>query len=764
LRRRTIKYTKPVLSAVALGVMLATSGPAQSALLEEIVVTAQKREQGLQDVGVSITAFTGQQMEALGWESSLDVAAQTPGLTTTSNTGDPGNIALFSIRGVSQLDFAEGQEAPIAIYRDEAYISSPGASGAPIFDIKRIEVLRGPQGTLYGRNATGGLVHFVSNKPTNENESSVGVTIGEYGQLGLEGVVSGPLSESVRGRLAIYHNQDDGYIENRIGEDKRADDTTSVRAMLDFDFGENSNLLLIGQHTDIDATGGVYNSVASTGAGSNVADRRYCTTAASDADCRYSTYGIFGFDDAIDDGQVAFGGAFEGDPNRLAGIDDGDGDINAGAFDFDSGVERTSSSITAIFNTELSNGMSLASVTDYTTSDKDYREDDDSTNSTYYNDGVTQHATYEAGADITQFSEELRISGETDSLKWIAGAYYLDIDNSFYGAFKFAAFGTGFVPRYEATNSTKTISAFGQLDYLLSDTLTLTAGARWTKDDKEIDYLFVEDATPGSGFLNDGQRHQIARTDKEWSGKLQLDWQKTDDSLFYAGISRGVKGGGFNTDSYGGQAPTLAAIGFDPEILTAYEIGTKNEFGNLRVNASAFRYDYENFQAFFFEGTTSLLLNSEAEFSGAELETVYSTDGGWDFLFGVSVMDTQVNNAARGVVDQNAALAPDLSVNGLLRKVWTLTGGNTLSGQVSANYSDERSFNTIQSEITTGNAYTMVNAGMQYADADGKWEVGLNVSNLTDEQALTYTYDIVGYTIQVFAPPRRVSASFKYNF
>jgi outer membrane receptor protein involved in Fe transport len=128
------------------------------------------------------------------------------------------------------------------------------------------------------------------------------------------------------------------------------------------------------------------------------------------------------------------------------------------------------------------------------------------------------------------------------------------------------------------------------------------------------------------------------------------------------------------------------------------------------------------------------------------------------------VMDTQVNNAARGVVDQNAALAPDLSVNGLLRKVWTLTGGNTLSGQVSANYSDERSFNTIQSEITTGNAYTMVNAGMQYADADGKWEVGLNVSNLTDEQALTYTYDIVGYTIQVFAPPRRVSASFKYNF
>ena len=759
-----MKTTKPALSALALSVLLAAPSYSNAALLEEIVVTAQKREQGMQDVGVAISAFTGEQMDALGWDNSLDVAAQTPGLTTTSNTGDPGNIALFSIRGVSQLDFAEGQEAPIAIYRDEAYVSSPGASGAPIFDMNRIEVLRGPQGTLYGRNATGGLVHFVSNKPTDENESSVQVTLGDYGQVGVTGMISGPLSESVRGRLAIYHNQDDGYIENRIGEDKRADDSTSVRAILDMDVGENSNLMLIAQHTDIDATGGVYNSVASTGAGSDVADRRYCTTAPSDADCRYSTYGIFGFDDAIDDGQIAFGGAFEGDPNRLAGIDDGDGDINAGAFDFDSGVQRSSSNITAIFDTELSNGMSLTSVTDYTTSDKDYREDDDSTNSTYYNDGVTQHATYEAGADIAQFSQELRLSGDADNLKWIAGAYYLDIDNSFYGAFKFAAFGAGFVPRFEATNITETISAFGQLDYLLSDSLTLTAGLRWTKDDKEIDYQFVEDAQPGSGFLNDGQRHNVKRSDEEWSGKLQLDWQKSEDSLFYAGISRGVKGGGFNTDSYGAQAPSIAAIGFDPEILTAYEVGTKNQFGNLRVNASAFRYDYENFQAFFFEGTTSLLLNSEAEFSGAELETIYSTDSGWDLLFGVSVLDTEVNNAARGVVNQNAALAPDLTVNGLIRKQWTMSDGSTIAGQISANYNDERSFNTIQSEITTGNAYTMVNAGVQYTDADGNWELGLNISNLTDEEALTYTYDIVGYTIQVFAPPRWVSATVKYNF
>jgi len=759
-----MKLIKPNPSTIAIAVALAIPNIAQSALLEEIVVTAQKRQQSLQDVGVSVSAFTGEQMEALGWDNSLDVAAQTPGLTTTSNTGDPGNIALFSIRGVSQLDFAEGQEAPIAVYRDGAYVSSPGASGTPTFDMDRIEVLRGPQGTLYGRNATGGLVHFISNKPSEVAESSVGVTFGEYGQVGFTGVLNGALSDSVQGRLAVYHNQDDGYIENRIGEDKRADDTSSIRAMVNFDLSEQSSLLLIGQYTDIDATGGVFNSVASTGAGSNVADRVYCTTDPSDADCRYSSYGIFGFDDAIDDGQVVFGGAFEGDPNRRPGIDDGDGDINAGAFDFDSGVERSSSSLTAVFETELNNGMRLNSITDYTTSDKDYREDDDSTNSTYLNDGVTQHATYEAGADIDQFSQEIHLSGETEKMKWIGGLYYLDIDNSFYGSFKFAAFGRGFVPRFEATNTTKTLSAFGQLDYSLNDSLTLTTGLRWTRDDKDIDYLFVEDAFPGSGFLNDGSPHRVERTDEEWSGKLQLDWQTNDDVLLYAGISRGVKGGGFNTDSYGAQEPTLAAIGFDPEILTAYEIGAKTEFNNLRVNGSLFTYDYENFQAFFFEGTTSLLLNSEADFNGAEVEAIYSTDNGWDLLLGLSLLDTEVNNPERGVVNQNAALAPDTSVNALLRKNWDLDNGSSLAAQISANYNSERSFNTIQSEITTGNSYTMVNAGIQYIAPEGKWEAGLSVSNLTDEEALTYTYDIVGYTIQVFAPPRWVSANIKYNF
>ena len=202
----------PLVAAISFSL----SGVANAKLLtEKIVVTAQKRVQKLQEVGVYVTAFNDEQLKALGCDNSMDVAAQTPGLVATSDTGDTSNIALFSIRGVNQGDFAEGQEAPIAIYNDEVYLSSPGASGAPSFDLARIEVLRGPQGTLYGRNATGGLVHFISNKPTEYFESSIGLTVAEYGQFGVTGFVSGALSDNVQGRLAIYDNKDDGYVFKR---------------------------------------------------------------------------------------------------------------------------------------------------------------------------------------------------------------------------------------------------------------------------------------------------------------------------------------------------------------------------------------------------------------------------------------------------------------------------------------------------------------------------------------------------------------------
>ncbi len=748
--------------ATAISTMFVVPIISNAAVLEEVIVTAQKREQGLQDVGVSVSAFSGEQMDSLGWTNSLDVAAQTPGLVATSNTGDTANIALFSIRGVNQGDFAEGQEAPVAIYNDEVYLSSPGASGAPAYDIARIEVLRGPQGTLYGRNATGGLVHYISNKPTEEFEALIDLTAGEYGQIGVKGMISGPLGDSVRGRLAAYHSENDGYVDNAIGKDYRNDDTQAIRGMLNIDFDDDTSLLMIGRYTQIDTRGGVYDNRATKSTANGPV---FCQS--GDTDCGNGL--IFGDDGLPTPGAQDFfnltdspGSLFDAANGQL---DDGIGGVHDGAFDFDSGVDRDSGSATAIFKTTFGDNINLTSVTDYTESDKEYREDDDS--SQY------DLVTYVATADVKQFSQELRLNGGTDDLNWVGGIYYLKIENDFSGAFQFPS--DAYDPTFFSDSETDTISAFGQIDYRLSDNLSLTAGLRWTQDKKDLTYQLTGDGAvfdDGSGWLYTGDLYKFDRKDDEVSGKLQLDWEASDNQLFYIGYNRGTKGGGFNTPSDGFAEGTAEAIGFDPEILNSYEIGSKTTFagGRGRLNASVFYYDYENYQGFFFSGTTSLLINSEATFYGGEVELFYSTDNGWDFIAGVALLETEVNGASNdgstSIKDQEALLAPDLTANAVVRKEWSM-GSGRIAGQVSASYVGKQYFNLVNSKATEAGDYTLTDLRLSYFAADDNWEVSLFANNVTDEEPVTYGYDISGfgnYSIYVVGPPRWVGVNFKYNF
>jgi iron complex outermembrane receptor protein len=755
-------WKKHKLLPLAAAVSVSLSGVADAKLLtEKIVVTAQKRVQNLQEVGVSVTAFNDEQLKALGWDNSMDVAAQTPGLVATSNTGDTSNIALFSIRGVNQGDFAEGQEAPIAIYNDEVYLSSPGASGAPSFDLARIEVLRGPQGTLYGRNATGGLVHFISNKPTEYFESAIDMTVAEYGQLSITGFVSGALSDSVQGRLAVYDNKDDGYVSNTAGPDYRSDDTTSVRAMVNFDISDETSLLMIARFTDIDTRGGVYNNRATK---STADGPIFCQS--GDTDCgagiRYDANGELeefqGFFDA-DKSASTSGSLF--DP-RNGQLDDGIGGVHDGAFDFDGGVDRESSSLTATLNTEFSNGIYLTSVTDFTTSDKEYREDDDSS--------ALDLVTYVSTADVEQLSQELRIDGDTDKLRWTGGLYFLNIKNQFSGAFQFPS--DGYLPKFVADSQTDTVSIFGQIDVDLSKSLLLTAGLRWTEDDKELSYQLTGQGAvtaDGSDFLYTGDVYDFTRTDAEFSGKLQLDWQASDDQLFYVGYNRGTKGGGFNTPSDG--FSLASEVGFEPEILTSYEVGSKTSFadGNGRFNTSVFYYDYDNYQGFFFSGTTSLLINSEASFVGGEAELTYATDNGWDFLLGLSILDTEVNGASNDgttvIKDQKALLAPEVTANLLIRKEWELDGAR-VAAQLSTNYVGKEYFNLINSEATEAGNYALTNLRMSYF-SDDSWEASVFVNNVFDKEAVTFGYDLSdfgNYSIYVVNPPRWAGVNFKYNW
>lgn len=241
------------------------SGGMQAAVLEEVVVTAQKREQSVQDVGIAVSAFTGKQMEALGYSNAQQVTAMAPGVSTIQPNGEA-NYSV-GIRGVANSDFTTNVESPVAIYLDEVYISQMSGAGFALFDMDRVEILRGPQGTLFGRNATGGLVHFISKKPTEEFEGYTKLTLGEYDQVKFEGAVGGSLIEdTLSARLSVSTHDNDGYVKNRLGGDlNNAEDRT---ARLQFLFTPNDDVELLislrGSEQDIDT--GFFENVSSVGA------------------------------------------------------------------------------------------------------------------------------------------------------------------------------------------------------------------------------------------------------------------------------------------------------------------------------------------------------------------------------------------------------------------------------------------------------------------------------------------------------------------
>ena len=210
------KHQLTAVFLVAVTAALAGTATAQTTSgLEEIIVTAQKREQSLQDVGIAVTAFSDKQIRELGFTDSTDVVAMTPGLIYTTPNAESSVINFF-LRGVGLNDFADANENPVAVYVDDVYRPASGGLSFQLFDLQRVEVLRGPQGTLFGRNTTGGVVHFISKRPTEEVDGFVDLTYGSYNQIKAEAAFGGPIGDTVSGRLSAAMNKHDGWTENRF--------------------------------------------------------------------------------------------------------------------------------------------------------------------------------------------------------------------------------------------------------------------------------------------------------------------------------------------------------------------------------------------------------------------------------------------------------------------------------------------------------------------------------------------------------------------
>ena len=571
---------------------LAHTATAQN-VLEEIVVTAQKREQNLQDVGIAITAFSGAQMRALGVQQSFDIAAFSPGVHISGNLA--GQNTQFSIRGVTQNDFNDIIESPNAVYLDEGYLAIAQAQTFAVFDVDRVEVLKGPQGTLFGRNATGGLVHYISNKPSFDEASGfVDVTFGRFDTEAnanlytIEAAVGGPISDTVAGRLAIRYNRQDGYLKNLYpvgapaagtpgagspgadaGADLGDDDTFAQRLSLLFRPSDAVQVTVSANHAETDVATGPYQSKSTIGIVENGELINVIDTPPDETRLTIDTAGGDAGGDAID-GDGLDDGAFIGLTGRpLAGGDffgylDPDGDDFTFSSDFafeDQGSTETSG-LNARVEWELSGNTFFTSVSDY----KDYEKllfiDVDSA-------PVNQLANY-AAVDATSATQEFRFNGEADRLRWLAGFFYLkietDSDNGLKAPANSIAGSMGAVDiGVVASLQTDSYSLFGQLDFDLTDSLTATIGLRAIREEKDYDMEIGVFLSPDNFQVNRGNAipnifgagspffYNTDTSDDLWAGKLQLDWQINDDWLVYGGVNRGIKAGSFN-------APLLGAF------------------------------------------------------------------------------------------------------------------------------------------------------------------------------------------------------------
>ena len=822
-------------SLILLSSMAGTAFAQSGGILEEVVVTAQKREQNLQDVGIAISAFSGEQIDALGIKKSFDIAAFVPGVHISGNLA--GQNTQFSIRGVTQNDFNDIIEAPNAVYLDEGYLAIAQAQTFAVFDVDRVEILKGPQGTLFGRNATGGLVHYFSRQPSFDGaEGYADVTVGFFDSdadaehYKVEAAVGGPLTDSVAARVAFYYNQHDGYLENNYpdvlgvingqsfftgtgsdspgagaGADLGDDDTIAVRGILSSRFGDSASFTLSANYARSELATGPYQSKPTiaeittdpvTGAQvvTNVFDAAPDETRASidasnggiDGGSDQANSGIFGFPF----GRPVPGGDFFGyiDP-------DGDDFSTSGDFAFEDQGETETWGVNGRFEWELAGGIEVTAITDY----KDYGKllfiDVDSA-------PVNQLANY-AGVDAYSLTQEIRLQGETDSMRWVGGFYYLRIDSESDNGLKapqnslpvlfdplfstVPAFANGVDIGVQAELETDSFNLFGQVEFDLTERLTLIAGARVIQEEK--DYFMRQGLFASNSVFtaNVGEPVFNIRTDfigvpdftdstseTFWTGKLQLEWRPADDLLLYGGVNRGVKAGSFNAPIPGGLGFPDSTLPYDEEILVTVEGGFKKTLfgGTTRLNGAVFYYDYTDYQAFLFTGVSGVVVNADAENYGAELELQTTPTEGLDFLLNVSWFDATVEDVplligtSLPTRDVDPTYAPEFQVAGIARYQWPIASGY-LSVQGDISYSDEFFYNLRNFEADQFDSYTMVNARLGWTNQARTWEAALMVNNLTDERAGIQGFDLAslcGCNEVSYRPPRWYGVSLRYSF
>lgn len=719
-----------LLAAFAFAVCFSSS-PAL-AQLEEIVVTAERRQESLQDVPVAVTAFTDASVESLKIEDIQDLTLKIPGFSVNSFSKTRFNPSL---RGGSSSLSSAGAEQAVALFIDDVYFAGAGDFELDLFDVERIEVLRGPQGTLFGRNTTGGLINVVTKDPGEEFEGRAQVELGNYNLVKLGGYVAGPVWENAGGSIAITSTQRDGTSVNSVTGNRVDDlDRIAIRTKLLINPSDDLEVKIGLGHNQIDETGVARDAVS----------------AQPTVDLQVLADQNFMVDD---------------DPRTVQMFADGSYDA--------------SQTVASLHITKDLDGMTFQSIT----TARQFDADQDPVSLT----GVpTRLFALADERDVETFTQEFRLLSNSDgALTWQTGVYFLNSsetrdlsavtrwDNTVAGGAFAAIFGCpdqtfedfeNFVvtpacvtnqPELFDENAfsinenvdTSSISAYFQGTYAVSDMVSVTLGGRYTQDDKDLD---GSTAGEWDWFWNPDPGRVVSGVSDSWNKftwKAVVDVKPTDNVMLYASASTGFRSGAYDMAQ---SDPALIDKAVDPETVESYEIGLKSTLlgGRATVNIAIFDTTYEDLQFFVNSvgsgGAAATTNAGEASVEGVELEVAWALTDNLIFNLGYSYQDGSSKDIPadaeipdgtppQGTVPNSVVAALDYT-----REI----GSGSFYAHVDYLDRDEYSLEFIDNSIpqfrTSVDGEINANFGVEL---DNGWDIRVWGKNLSDERSLLYGQD-----------------------
>jgi iron complex outermembrane recepter protein len=740
-------------TAVATAILALASQQA-SAQLEEVVVTAQKRVESLQDVPVAVSAFQSEQLQNFGIDSTQALQMVTPSLVFNNR----GPVAQPFIRGIGTTLSLLGLEPSVATYVDDQYYPRPVGSIMELPDLERVEILKGPQGTLYGRNATGGAIRIVTRDPGDELEGNINVSVGDYDYFKLTGYVEGALGDDLRANASFLNTQRDGFGEQKApGMDDLDDlDVQTYRTKLVWDASDRVIAKLALDYTKREDT-----------AGSETID---LTSTKSPA------LGPFPFSIGP---ALAKGVGGPNPPAPFGNVQPTGKSQDAVRSSVDDDNEQEMFNAQLRFDVEL-NGMAFSSMTTYQDSNSETNTADFDASSLIMSDIYDKE-------DNEAWSQEFQLLSDTDSsFSWMVGTYYFESEGEYqlwFDARELVVAGFQTLQSPQSRLDTTAWAVFGQASYDFSDTWSLTLGGRYSYEEKDIE------ADSPDGTVSD---------DDDWSeftpkAVLEYSW---DDGMAYLSYSRGFKSGGFAYP----YVEDFSDSPVDSETLDMFELGVKADLvdNTLRLNSALYFYDYSDLQVNRNAGLqpgVGIVIPVEnaggAEVLGLELDMTWIATDALTFSAGFNAMDTEYTDydATPSVYNTTTVpgpvvatvpsydakgddmiRAPDFSAYVAVNYEFNLSDGAYIPLNITYSHKGDYNFDLIPGDASNrideyeSDAYELLNARLGYSPASDQWSVAIWGKNLTDEE---YYDEVVAFATAVRATvgaPRTYGIDFTYNF